>query len=78
MKGKFFLAVVLCAAIFVILVQTVVLDQAVPQELTVQVYDLRVALWNVRTLDVVGQLALLFTATYGVLVLVKESNGEHV
>lgn len=72
MKGKFFLAVVLCAAIFVILVQTLVLDQSVPHPLRVSVFDLRDALWNVRMLDVVGQLALLFTATYGVLALVKE------
>jgi hypothetical protein len=72
MKGKFFLAIVLCGAIFVVLVQTAVLDQSIPQALTVPVFQLRDALWNVRTLDVIGQLALLFTATYGVLALIKE------
>ncbi|MFO7945768.1 MAG: hypothetical protein R6V19_03000 [Armatimonadota bacterium] len=72
MKGKFILAIVLCAFIFIILVQVLVLDQSAPQPLNVQIVQLREALWNVRTLDVVGQLALLFTATYGVLALVKE------
>ncbi|MFP3902830.1 MAG: hypothetical protein ACLFWB_01185 [Armatimonadota bacterium] len=72
MKGKFILAIVLCAFIFIILVQVLVFDQSAPQPLKVQIVELRDALWNVRTLDVVGQLALLFTATYGVLALVKE------
>ena len=72
MNDKFLLAVVLCVTIFMILVQTVVLDQAVPEALSMQPLDLREALWNVRMLDVVGQLALLFAATYGVLALVKE------
>jgi hypothetical protein len=73
MTGRFVLAVVLCSIVFAILLQVLVFSGISPKATYIGAYSLREALWSLRTLDVIGQLALLFTATYGVLALAKEN-----
>jgi hypothetical protein len=72
MGGKLLLAIVLSAALLTSLVSMVVSGIDLPMPATIAGFDLRNALWEHRALDVMGQLALLMTGTYGVLVLIRE------
>ena len=72
MSGKLLLAVILSAALLASLYSMVISGIAVPTAVPVDDMMLRSALWEHRALDVMGQLALLLTGTYGVLVLIRE------
>ena len=72
MGGKLLLAVVLSAALLASLYSMVISGTSMPTAVQVADMMLRNALWEHRTLDVMGQLALLLTGTYGVLVLIRE------
>jgi multisubunit Na+/H+ antiporter MnhB subunit len=73
MGGKLLLGVVLGAGIFLALINVLVVSGQIPVlgHIT-HVIEFREAFWTFRALDVVGQLALLITSTFGVLVLVRE------
>ncbi|NLJ34640.1 MAG: hypothetical protein GX358_00180 [candidate division WS1 bacterium] len=72
MGGKLLLAVVLSAVLLASLYSMVISGISMPTAVQVADMMLRNALWEHRTLDVMGQLALLLTGTYGVLVLIRE------
>jgi len=69
---KLLIGVILAAAIFLSLASVLLVESPMPQAIVSPAIPLRQALWHFRFLDVLGQLALLITATFGVLVLVKE------
>ena len=72
MRGKMLVGILFGVGIFLALVNLVVYGGATPVPLQLQSVPLREALWSYRALDVMGQVALLLTSTYGILVLVKE------
>ena len=72
MKVKLVIGVILAAAIFLSLASILLIESPIPQIGAASGIPLRQALWHFRLLDVLGQLALLITGTFGVLVLVKE------
>lgn len=77
MKAKLVIAVILSLAVFMSLASVLLPEPPPTQvigapEILALALPLREALWNFRLLDVLGQLALLITGTFGVLVLVKE------
>ncbi len=72
MKGKQLLGILLGGGIALALGNLLLATGFIPSPVTVDAVPLREALWNYRALDVLGQLALLLSATYGVLVLIKE------
>ncbi len=72
MSGKLLLAIVFGAGIFLALAYILLLGGLVPSAPDLTEIPFRHALWDYRCLDVMGQLALLLTGTYGVLVLIKE------
>ncbi len=73
MAGKLLLGVVLGAAIFLALVNVLVVSGQIPLlDHVAHAIAFREALWTFRALDVVGQLALFITSTFGVLVLIRE------
>lgn len=72
MNVKHLLGIVLGGGIALALGNLLISAGFVASPVIVEALPLREALWNYRTLDVLGQLALLLSATYGVLVLIKE------
>ena len=72
MSGKLLIAIVFGAAMFLILANILVVGALLPSPVFLEEIPFRHALWDYRSLDVLGQLALLLTGTYGVLVLIKE------
>ena len=72
MSGKLLLAIVIGVGIFLALANILVVGGVLPSPLLLEEIPFRHAWWDYRSLDVLGQLALLLTGTYGVLVLIKE------
>jgi len=72
MSGKLFLGILFGAGLMLVLSYLMLGDGALPAAAETAVVPLREALWNYRSLDVLGQLALLLTGTFGVLVLIRE------
>ncbi len=72
MGGKLLLAVIFATGVFLILAYVLLGGGILPAPFELAAIPFREAVWMQRSLDVLGQLALLLTGTYGVLVLVKE------
>ena len=72
MSAKRLLALFLGVGIFLVLANVLLAAGAIPLPIHLPHIAFRNALWIHRSLDVLGQLALLITGTYSVLLLVRE------